>query len=404
MRRETVALRAAAVGALLVQCAVLFASAVHTATAGDAASSSDYAASWFGASAWRSVGPSHAYDFTAQAALYSQVTHGVAGAWAHPFTWAPLSLLLALPVSLLPLPAAFSVWGLLQAMFIAVSAVIAVRASAVRGARMRLAAVAVAFAGAGTVATILFGQWDGLPALGLAVAYALWRRGAEIPAAAVLCVAMLSGKPQLALALGAFVIGRSLWRGAAGLTIGGVVTALVSLALVGSGGIAGWLHTLGITATVDPSGSISVFGLAADVMGNGPAAQVLATLAAVGLIAMAWMLGHASRQPAGLEVCLLGATCASLLASPHLFVQDLALLTPVFAAVLMRIHDRRTVAVIAWLALVLAAEYQILPFGSERPDALVPLLLLAAMGFALVTGAGASARGRLGVPAGVAQR
>ena len=91
-----------------------------------------------------------------------------------PFVNPPLAAALALPVSLLSLQAAYRLWSILQFALLVISVVVAIRGSpAWRGLpRLTLAAIGLAaLACLGTWATLLLGQWDGVSALGLAVAY-----------------------------------------------------------------------------------------------------------------------------------------------------------------------------------------------------------------------------------------
>jgi Glycosyltransferase family 87 len=365
-----------------LQLGLLIFVVVHNYTSASAALDSDFAPSWLGGSTWRTVGPSHAYDVSAQAALFAHITSGQGHGVVGPYAWAPGSLLLAIPLSLISLRGAYDVWLLVQLVALAAAALIAVVAAASRSSwTLRGAAAAAAAVSAGAVATALFGQWDGIPALGVGLAYALWKRGHEGWAAAVLTVLMLSGKPHLALGLVAFTVGRGSRRGLLGLVCGLIVTGAVDLALVQVTGMRGWVDTLGQISTLSATGSLSVFGLLADTLGGASAVAALAVVAAVALVVSGAAFGWLSRRSPRLDVCLLGATCVSLLASPHLFAQDLALLIPLAAAYLALViaqarHDLFVLGLAAVSVVSLAAEYQIFPLGALRADPIVPVLLL----------------------------
>jgi hypothetical protein len=356
---------------------------VHNYSTPGVALGSDVAPLWLGGSVWRSLGPTHSYDVGAQAALYAQFAGGRGGGFTNTYLWAPGSMLLGIPLSLLSLDAAFRAWIPLQLVALGMAALIAATAAAPSASvRLRIAAAAGAVASAGVVAIALYGQWDGIPALGIAVAYALWTRGHEGRAAMVLTVLLLSGKPHLALGLLAFVAGRGSRRGIAGMAAGVLLTALVDIALVQVAGMRGWVDALGQISALSATASLSVFGLFANTMGTGSVVEGMAIVAAIALLVCGGAFGWMSARGAPLHVCLVGATCVSLLVSPHMFTQDLAMLLPCAAAALSLAlararHAEAVIALGAVSVLSLAAEYQIFPLGSLRADPFVPLLLLA---------------------------
>jgi hypothetical protein len=372
--------------AVAAQAGLVVFAAVHNYVTPDAAVGSDIAPLWLGGAVWRTVGPGHGYDAAAQSALYAQLTGGHGS--TYPNTWAPGSMLLGIPLSLLSIDGALYAWIPLQLMALAAAGMIAATAASPRSSlRLRVAAAFGAGASAGAVAIALYGQWDGIPALGLAVAYALWSRGHEGRAGLVLTLLMFSGKPHLALGFLAFAAGRGSRRGLAGIAAGILLTAAVDLALVQVTGMHGWLDALGQISTLSATASLSLFGLLANTLGAGSVVEGVAIAGAIALLVCGGAFGWLSSRGAPLHVCLLGATCVALLVSPHLFAQDLALLIPVAAAALAialaRGRPDQVVIVIAVVSVVsLAAEYQILPLGSLRPDPFVPLLLLALVAWA----------------------
>ena len=377
--------------AFAAQVGLLVFVVVHNYVSPDAAVGSDLAPLWLGGSVWRTLGPSHGYDAAAQSALYAHLTGG--HGWTYLNTWAPGSMLLGIPLSLLSLATAFHVWIPLQLAALGAAGMIAATAAAPRSSlRLRLVAAAGAAASAGVVAIALYGQWDGVGALGVALAYALWSRGHEGRAAMVLAVLLLSGKPHLALGLLAFAVGRGSRRGMVGIAAGVLLTALVDLALVQATGMRGWLDAVGQISTLSATASLSLFGLFANTVGTGSVVEGVAVAGAIALLVCAGAFGWLSSRGAPLHVCLLGATCVSLLVSPHMFAQDLAMLLPIAAAALSiaLTRARRADVVIALGAvsvLSLAAEYQMFPLGSLRADPLVPLLLLALTAWAWRTAA-----------------
>jgi hypothetical protein len=391
-------LRGTVAVAFALQAGLLVFVLLHNYLSAGAALDSDFSPTWLAGSVWRTLGPGHGYDAAAQAALYAHVAAGQGHGWMYPNTWAPGSMLLGIPLSMLPLRTAFDLWITLQLVILGAAAMIAATVAAPKSnPRLRLAAAAGSTISAGAVATVLFGQWDGIPALGVALAYALWSRGHEGRAALLLTLLLLSGKPHLALGLLAFTAARGSRRALLGIAVGMVLTGAVDLALVQGMGVRGWIDTLGEVSTLSATASMSLFGLLADVVG-GNAAEAIAIVGAAALVVVGGVFGWLSSRGARLEVCLLGATAISLLVSPHLFSQDLALLVPaaagLLAVALARARYDHVAVVLGAVSLVsLAADYQVLPLGSLRADPFVPVVLVALVAWAWRAAAVRSAAG-----------
>src|SRR5579864_1000570 len=161
-----------------------------------------------------------------------------------PFVDTPVAAALVLPVTWLALDAAYRLWGVLELAVLILAVVIAVRAApwpASASGAQRFAAGVAALAGAGTLAVWAQAQWTSLLALGLAVAYARWRKGDLGTGAAVLLASAAVAKPQLALGLLAFMLGWRNRRVLLGGLAGAAAVGLASLALVGPGGVAGFI-------------------------------------------------------------------------------------------------------------------------------------------------------------------
>jgi hypothetical protein len=312
-----------------------------------------------------------------------------------PFVNPPLAAALALPVSLLNLDDAYRVWSLLQFALLVISVVVAIRAAPRRGSLppITLAAIGlVALACLGTWATLLLGQWDGLSAAGLAVAYACLRHRRPATAGAVLAVTALIAKPHLALGLAAFVIGvrdRRLILGAAG---GAAASVLLSLLVAGPGGIAGFVGAaIHSTTRWQLANMVSLVGISGSVAGNGTASHVLAAVGSLVAILIAAALGAAMRsRPARLEAALAGAAVLSLLASPHAYWDDLALLVPALAWCLTALAARPGGArrlgagvVLAWIAISLASYVDIASDAAVPWGVLTPWVLIGAAGLAI---------------------
>ena len=136
------------------------------------------------------------------------------------------------------------------------------------GAAPRAATLLVAVAAGGTYAFLLLGQIDGIAALGLAAAYAAWRKDRSAAAGFWLALAFAATKPHLAIGLGIWLIARRDWRALAGAAAGCAVVAAVSLALVGPAGIGGFVSALGFAVGNTPGAStLGVPGLVASWFG-----------------------------------------------------------------------------------------------------------------------------------------
>jgi hypothetical protein len=312
-----------------------------------------------------------------------------------PFVNPPLAAALALPVSLLSLQGAYRVWSLLQFALLVISVVVAIRAAPRRGSLPPLTIAAsglVSLACLGTWATLLLGQWDGVSALGLAVAYACLRHRRPATAGAVLAVTALIAKPHLALGLAAFVIGMRDRRLILGAAAGVAASVLLSLLVAGPGGIAGFVGAaIHSTTRWELANMVSLVGISGSVAGNGTASHVLAAAGELVAVALAAMLGSAVRsRPERLEVALAGAAVLSLLASPHAYWDDLALLVPALAwsltALAARPSDGRRLGagvVVAWIAISVAAYADIASDAAVPWGVLTPWVLIGAAGLAI---------------------
>lgn len=336
-----------------------------------------------------------------------------------PFVDPPVAAAVVLPVTLLGLDSAYRVWALFEVAVLAGAVVLAVRTAA-RSATLpvlaRAAAGGVAFAGIGTLFAWTQAQWTPVFALGLAAAFACWRRGdgltgrrdAAIGAAALLAGAAI-GKPQLALGLIAFLLG---WH-RRGLLLGGMAAvagiAAVSLVLAGPGGLAGFVRIVaGSTTRWDPHVMLGASGLAAAFAGSGVAAVVLSTVITLLACSAAFVLGaRVRRNPHVLPIALAGAAALSLLAAPHAYLDDLSLLAPAAAWVLVtgiggargsgvRAGTARMAlvapALALWVALSVAAVIDLATGGRLNSGPLTAYALAASGAAALVATAGPSRR------------
>jgi alpha-1,2-mannosyltransferase len=355
---------------------------------------SDFTSTYIGATLLREGHGSSMYDEALQAPLHaSLIAPDREGNL--PFVNPPLAAVLALPVSLLSLQGAYRLWSILQFALLVISVVVAIRASPGRRSLspITLAAIGlVALACLGTWATLLLGQWDGVSALGLALSYASLRRGRPATAGAVLAVTSLIAKPHLALGLAAFVLGRRDRRLIAGSLAGVGVSLALSLLAAGPGGVAGFVGAaIHSTTRWQLANMVSLVGITGSFAGNGTAAHVLAWLGSLVAVALAATLGAAVRsRPERLGAALAGATVLSLLASPHAYWDDLALLVPAAAWSLTALAARgsgagslRTAVLAIWAAISVAAYLDIATGGAAPAGLLTPWTLVAAAALAI---------------------
>lgn len=326
-----------------------------------------------------------------------------------PFVSPPAAAAVLVPLTALPLAAAYRLWQAVQLLMLVAAVVIAVRAAPWQAPLRRpapaLATAVVALAGVGTLVLGLLGQWDGVSALGVAGAYALWRRDARLAGGAVLAACTLLAKPHLMLGVAALLLGWRDRRVLAGAGAAILVLALASLALVGPAGI----HTF-VAAVLDdagrwaPASMLGFSGLTGSWLGGGALAQVVAGAASIGALAACVALGRRlAADRALLEPALAGAMVLSLLATPHLLAQDLVLLAPLFAALTAWAAARDSepiwtgrrgrLVLMGWAALAATAGLDLGAQSPAPPGRLVPwALLLLAAGAAWLCGRGSAVR------------
>jgi hypothetical protein len=300
----------------------------------------DFSASYVAALLVRSGDGAQLYDQPAEHARHLSLLP--AGTVINlPFITPPTTALLALPFTTLDPGTAFRLWSVIELLLLGIAVWVAIRAGPWPpgiGRPARLATLLMALAAGGTYAFLLLGQIDGIAALGLAVAYAAWRRDRSASAGFWLALTFAATKPHLAVGLGVWLLARRDWRALGGAAAGCAVAAAVSLALVGPAGLAGFLSALGFAAGNTPGASTLGFpGLVASWLGGGTDAVVVGLFGSLVALIGCGVLGSRSRgNPGTLEVSIAGAAALSLLASPHLLPHDLVILAPAFAWCLAR--------------------------------------------------------------------
>ena len=230
----------------------------------------------------------------------------------------------------------------------------------------RLAIVLIALAGFGTGLLLVEGQWDGVSAFGLAVAYVAWRRGRPGIAGFALGFTAAIAKPQLVLGIAAYMVGRRDWRGVAGAAAGALVTVAIGLVATGPQGVSAFITTIATPSnspTAQMQGSSGLFG---SLLGQAPGVYDLSIGASLAAAAVALWLGTVARRRSELfEPSLCAAVALSLFASPHLLGHDLTLLAPAMVWGLAWLAGRPTEG--AWpgkATLAVVAGWVLLSFAS----------------------------------------
>lgn len=364
--------------------------------------SSDYTATYVASQAWRAHDGGNLYDPKVWVAGH-QAIGSPPSTQAMPYANPPLAAVVDAPFSALGFLTSYRLFGLVQVVLIAVAILIAVRAAPWPRSTPRLvkAAVAlVALAGTGTEVLLLQAQWDGVGALGLALAYVAWR--SKRPGWAGIAIALSFGitKPHLVLGLAAFLLARRERRATVAAVVTTVGTVVASLLLVGAHGSLGFLQAPGYSADVSPLSTIlGINGLVFSNLQGGVIAVALSVAAGALAVALAALLGGVSRRhPDRLEIGLAGAAALSLLAAPHLLVHDLVILAPALvwcaARVMSQARSERTATwgwlglVLAWVALSQAAVVDAGSGGVGVPGRLVPWVLVIGSAAAVLASSG----------------
>ena len=258
-----------------------------------------------------------------------------------PFITPPTTAVLALPFTTLDLGTAYRAWSLLQLALLAIAIAIVVRAAPWPEAFPRAARWAtggLGLAGVGAYSFLLLGQIDGIPALGLAAWYVLWRRDRLAWAGGLLALSFAATKPQLGIGLAVFILARRDRRMLTGAAAGVAVAVLVALLAAGPSAFAGFVSSLVFALGNTPAAStVGAPGLVASWFDGGAVAGALGLALAIAALAGCAALGDRSRHCGRrIESVVTGAIALSLLASPHVLTHDLVLLDLPFVWLMAR--------------------------------------------------------------------
>ncbi len=178
-----------------------------------------------------------------------------------------------------------------------------------------------AFASVPTALLLLNAQVDGLVALGIGAAIALWSK----PYLAGVALGLTLVKPQLVLTIGLALLIARMWRVIAGWGAAGVALLLASLAL-NPHWVVDWLKSAG--GTVQPGArevNFSHFGILFPTGAQTVAEAALALIAMVAVVWLAWRRRDDLRSAAAVVVA------GGVLAAPHALATDLVLVAVALA-------------------------------------------------------------------------
>jgi hypothetical protein len=273
-----------------------------------------------------------------------------------PFDFPPPVAWLALPFALLPLTLAFWLWFAL----LALAWTAAWRLLGGRPVHLALltALFPVAF-GLG------LGQPDAFVVLALAAGVVLLERERDWAAGLVLAAILL--KPTIAGLVPIALLAAGRWRAAAAFFAAALVVASVAYLNHGPDGLARYLHVV-VTYGTEPN-SVPPYTLPGIWPAGGIAVRVLEAVVAGAALFAAWRL-RAAGVRAVVGIGLLG----SLLATPHLHLQDLALIPLAAWLLLGAVPGVRAAVIVAggWVAAEVAVGLGEAPLAYE-------VALLAAM-------------------------
>lgn len=312
---------------------------------------SDFAGTYTAATLWRGGQSSSMYDVAAE-----QQVMLASGAPANhlfiPFENPPLAAVVAAPLSVLDAGTAYRLWSLLQLALLIAAVVVAARAAPWPKPRVswpNLAICGVAIAGFGTGLLFVEGQWDGVAALGIAIAYAGWRRGAAARPGFAIGFSAALAKPHLVIGVLAFMVGRRDWRGLAGAAAGALVVGIAGVISAGPGALSAFVRALLQPANSPTSQMQGASGIFGSLLGVGLVPYALSlSLGAVAVLAAGWLGTLTRHRTSVLEPAVLGAVALSLFASPHLLGHDLTLLAPVLVATLAWSMCREVTSATGW--------------------------------------------------------
>lgn len=268
-------------------------------------------------------------------ALYAPSTSGgstteaiAARAWAPPLTAA-----MVIPLTSVDVVTAYRAACLTELFLLAAAALVAITSTPGLGAQrwdLKTSVTVFAVGGTATLIMLLLGQWDGIIAFGLAMAYRSWRRSQNTAAGLWLGFCFGLTKPQLTLGLIAFMLGRRDWKALSGFSVSAIVQIAATMWITSPGTIPAFLSNAIHFGGTDPGSAVSFAGLMASWIGA-PIPTALTTLVlSIFALVLAYICGSKNRSGASLEISLAAAMLLSILLSIHSGRYDMAILIPLF--------------------------------------------------------------------------
>jgi len=226
------------------------------------------------------VGLSHGWSHIYDVALQRSASAGIGPIDSmHVFVSPPPAAWMAVPLAWLPIPAGYLVWTVISlAAFVGAAWLVVARS---RLARATLILVAL---GLWPVHyQFWLGQWTAATIALLAVSWWMLERGRWAPAGVVLALAFCL-KPQDCLLLPVALLVSGRWRPVAAFGVTGALVGLLSLASLGSAGIASWLSALALVRG-DPLNAPLTYSF---IFGIGPIATAVEIALGAAALVLAW--------------------------------------------------------------------------------------------------------------------
>jgi len=246
-----------------------------------------------------------------------------------PFVAIPFAL-----VAMLPMPAAYLAWAIVNVTLLAIVCYLLVEILADAGHRAQYAVLVLTLLFLPVIVTLMQGQLSFLLMIGVLMSWRAFQAGKELESG--LWLGLLLVKPQLALVPALVMLWQRQWRALAGLTLAGAVSLVTSLPLVGWSGLKGWLRGMAVASGwgdmygIHPQSTYTWRGILHRLMGTNDAGEVMiwwlaGSMVALALLLWVWRKRVGVRTPhSDIQWALL--VIVMLFVSPHAYVHDLSLL------------------------------------------------------------------------------